>query len=447
MPYGLLSTGFSPKPLDVIRQELDDAVRTAFGQSVALGDKSVLGQINGIMAERFAELWELSQAVAASQDPDAATASLLDALCALTGTLRDAATKSTVTLTLTGTLSTVVPIGSRAENGIGDEFETTASATISISVTAWAATTAYTVGNVRKNAGNVYECITAGTSAGSGGPTTTASDITDGTVHWRYLGAGAAIVDVPAQATETGPIVGTAGDITVITTPVSGWDGVYNRLDANLGTDVETDEALRIKREEELAASGSSPIDALRAAILQVDDVTSCTVFANNTDTTDADGVPPHAVECLVRGGTNQDIFDALLANVAAGIATYGSTSGSAVDDEGTSHTMKFSRPTEINIYASLTVEYDATLYPTDGDAQIEAAIVAYGDALKTGVNVRSSAVLAPAFGIAGVLGVTVCNIGTAPSPGTSTPISIALRELAVFDTSRITITSSAVTP
>lgn len=34
----------------------------------------------------------------------------------------------------------------------------------------------------------VYQCITGGTSAGSGGPTGTAADITDNTAHWEYLG-------------------------------------------------------------------------------------------------------------------------------------------------------------------------------------------------------------------------------------------------------------------
>jgi|GEM_PF-3834585 len=57
---------------------------------------------------------------------------------------------------------------------------------------AWAGSTAYTVGQRAVNSSKVYECITAGTSASSGGPTTTASDITDGTAHWKYVGAGAA---------------------------------------------------------------------------------------------------------------------------------------------------------------------------------------------------------------------------------------------------------------
>lgn len=54
---------------------------------------------------------------------------------------------------------------------------------------AWTATHAYTAGQQIQNSGNGYECITSGTSAGSGGPTTTAADITDGSAHWKYMGA------------------------------------------------------------------------------------------------------------------------------------------------------------------------------------------------------------------------------------------------------------------
>ena len=59
---------------------------------------------------------------------------------------------------------------------------------------AWAAATAYTVGQVRTNGANIYTCTGAGTSAGSGGPTGTGSGITDGTATWAWLCiAGAAV--------------------------------------------------------------------------------------------------------------------------------------------------------------------------------------------------------------------------------------------------------------
>lgn len=51
----------------------------------------------------------------------------------------------------------------------------------------WVLSTAYAVDNVRANGANVYICTTAGTSAGSGGPTGTGTSITDGTAVWDYL--------------------------------------------------------------------------------------------------------------------------------------------------------------------------------------------------------------------------------------------------------------------
>jgi hypothetical protein len=53
--------------------------------------------------------------------------------------------------------------------------------------TAWAASTAYSLGTRRFNGSNVYAVATAGTSAASGGPTGTGSGITDGTVVWNYV--------------------------------------------------------------------------------------------------------------------------------------------------------------------------------------------------------------------------------------------------------------------
>ena len=50
----------------------------------------------------------------------------------------------------------------------------------------WQASTAYSVGATTQADSKVYECITAGTSASSGGPSGTNADITDGSVHWKY---------------------------------------------------------------------------------------------------------------------------------------------------------------------------------------------------------------------------------------------------------------------
>ena len=56
--------------------------------------------------------------------------------------------------------------------------------------TAWAASTAYALLAIVRNSGNVYECIKAGTSAGSGGPSSEGDEIVDDGVTWKYLRDG-----------------------------------------------------------------------------------------------------------------------------------------------------------------------------------------------------------------------------------------------------------------
>lgn len=57
---------------------------------------------------------------------------------------------------------------------------------------AWVLSTAYTLGDLVENdTGKIYVCVTAGTSAGSGGPTGTGAGITDNTATWDYVGAEA----------------------------------------------------------------------------------------------------------------------------------------------------------------------------------------------------------------------------------------------------------------
>lgn len=504
--YGLTFDGFATKTLAVIRDELNGALREAFGNSIDLGDRSVFGQIVGIIAERMANLWELAEAVNASQDPDKASGAALDALATLSGTFRPTATFSAVPLVLTGSPTTLVAQNSQvATQSTAKAFQTSVDATI-VAVSAWVINTPYLVGVRVTNGGNVYQCITAGTSASSGGPTTADADITDNTAHWTYLGAGTGAIDVTGTAVESGAIQGFARDINQIVTNVGGWDSVINLLDADPGREVASDLELRVLREAELGGLGSSTVDALRAKLLAVDEVKSVTVFENITDITDADGMPPHSVECLVRGpeiptsAFDQTIRDLLLTNVATGIQTTGTISGTSTDSQSVAHTIKFSRPTDIPVYAYLILSKNAKFYPTDGDQLIKEAIVAWGDAQDTGKDVVPTALVAQAFTVPGVLivdyvavstsaiatptfwiattaysiGNTVLSAGrfyrctTGGTSGSTAPsgigtgitdgsvvwahlgelIPVSLRELAIYDTSRITVSSlSTVTP
>ncbi|MGN6108541.1 MAG: hypothetical protein ACTHU0_25775 [Kofleriaceae bacterium] len=451
MIYGLTPEGFATPTLVVIREGLEASLRNVFGASLALGDKSILGQITGILAERLASLWEQLEAVNSSQDPDKASGAGLEALCAMTGTFRPAATYSMTNLVLTGTPLTLVLAGNKAKtSSTGQKFLTRTNATIA-ALTAWAGSTAYALGARVANGGRAYQCTTSGVSAAAGGPSTEMADITDGTAHWTYLGPGAGAVDVSARAEVTGPVVAVARDIREIDTPVGGWEGVVNLLDASPGRDVAQDGELRLLREQELSAGGNGTLDALRAELLRLPDVVAVTIFQNPMDVTDPDGVPPHNVEAMVRMpvGTDYDqrVFDALLAGVAAGVGTHGTTVGLAKDSEGTTHVVKFSRPVEVPIYVELNVIVDPAAFPVDGVAQIKQLIADWGNAKPTGTDAVASAIAARAFFVPGMLDVTTTLIDVAPGPSSGATVSISKRQLATYDTSRISIITTPGVP
>lgn len=429
MPYGLLSTGYNPKPQSVVRDEMNASLRAVRGNSIDLSDGSLEGQLVGILSEREGLLWDLGQSIVAAADPDAATDAAQDAVCAITGTFRDEARASSVTETLTGVPATVVAAGSQVRTASTQKyFKTVAPATIA-ALTAWAPTTAYALGDRRTNASRVYQCITAGTSAGSGGPTTTAADNTDNTVHWRYLGEGTGAVDVAMTSVELDAIVALSGDLTSIQTPTGGWQGAINVRDATLGALEQTNESLRVTRESELAQFGTSTADAIRAAILGITGVVSCSVFENTTDVVDGNGQPAHSVQVLVRGGADADIAQVLYSNVAAGIATFGTTTVAVTDSEGVSHNYNFTRPTLLNIYIDISLKYNPASstkggYPSNGDALVKTALVNFGNTIQTGgKDVVPSSVGAAAFpvyvnsvqviGVQGVLDVTDTRVYT----------------------------------
>ncbi len=440
--YGLLPTGFLAPTVQEIRAELEAEVRSEFGTSLPLGDNTWLGHLIGILAERLALLWEAGQVSFSSMDVDKATAAALEALCLLSGTFRQDETPSTTTLTLTGDDDTLVPAGSMASTeSTGKNFETTDDVTLE-ELDAWLENTAYAEGDRVTNSARAYVCITAGTSENPGsGPSSTDDDITDNTVHWRYMGEGDSAGDVDAESVDTGPIVALSGDINVIETPVGGWNSVINLEDAEEGKDEQTDEQLRITRELELQQGGTGTPDAIRASMLQVPGVTACTVFWNSTDVTDPEGMPPHSVEILVRGGEDEDIWQAVWENVPVGIQIIGDEEGTVVDDEGFDQDVAFSRPDEVTIWVDITLEKVADDY--GGDDAVKAAIIEWGDAQTMGKNAVASAISAQAFGVDGVLDVSEVLINTTDPPVASTTIQITRRQLAVYDTSRITVNTS----
>lgn len=443
--YGLLSSGFVQKPLEVTKQEIEDELKSTISPSLNTSAASVVGQLIAPFVTQLTEVWELLQLLSTSNDPDEATDTLLEHIAAITGVTRLPATESTAVLYMTGTPTTLVEAG-RIISVLGDataRFVTLADATIAAS-TAWAGSTVYAADDVVTNGGNIYICTTGGTSAGSGGPTGTGTAIADNTVIWRYLGAGTGYITVNVEAESTGPTVANGYTLTEIETPVSGWDNATNPDDATLGTDEETDEELRARRDALLRAQGNATVEAIRADLLsEVTGVTDARVFENTTDVTDGDGLPPHSFEAVVLGGVNQDIADSLWASKAAGIATYGTITETVVDSQEVSHSIKFSRPTTVTVHIEVTLTTDSN-YPADGDTQVKEAIAnIYGAALEIGDDVVISQLYEHIFSVSGVVDVTAIKVDTVDPPTGTTNLVIDDRELADIQTANIDVISS----
>ena len=424
--YGVLSTGFAKKTRDDIIAEVNAALKADINPNLNTESTSILGQLVGILADQISQSWDVLEEVYVSQYPDSASAASLDSVGAITGATRLPATSSTVTIIATGGDGTVLPTGRQARVPNGGIFETTAAATIALA-TPWAAATAYSVGDLVSNDSplNVYVCAIAGTSAGAGGPTGEGTAIVDNTVTWRFVGDGEGYTTVAAEATTTGPTVALAYQVTEIVTAVSGWSSVSNLADADVGTDIETDAAFRIRRENLLTVSGKGTVDTIRAKLLLVAGVVEALVFENTTDVTDpVTGVPPHAIECVVLGGSDADVAQAIFDDKPAGIATFGGDITEViVDSQGTSHTINASRADQVEMFLDITVVTDGN-YPANGDDQVAAQLKALGDAQAIGDDVIYNQflgeTLTTAGGVSGVVDVQAMTLDKRPVTVTS---------------------------
>ena len=122
----------------------------------------------------------------------------------------------------------------------------------------------------------------------------------------------------------------------------------------------ETDAKARARILSALSSNGNTMAENLLAEILKVSDVRQAQVHVNDTNATDEKGIPAHSICCVVEAGRKADIAKAIFRKKAPGIGTHGTTSVSVTDDNGVSHTVRFSRPAEsaVNIYVDITT-YD----------------------------------------------------------------------------------------
>ena len=466
--YGITATGFTPEDQNSNRSDLDTAVQAARGLSVDVSDGSPTGFYNGIVSEAQTSLWDLLQSIYSSFDPDKATGAALDSLSALTGTFRIQAASSQVTATLTGTPTTVVPANSQAKTlSTGAVFYTQAANTI-VTVPAWA-TGAIALGQRVTSSGNIYQCYLAGTATTGHAPTGTNAPtglaITGDGVGWQYLGQGTGAVDCTMLSVVQDAIPAAASDLIVIQTPIGGWYSVINVTAASLGNLVQTDESLRITREAELASTAGDTFNGMYGVLTKLPSATTpaVTIFENNTATaTTNPTLPPYSFMAMIYNttATNNQIAQTIFNNKPLGGAvTAGTSSGTAIDASGNSHTINFQTPTATPVFVIVTVVYDPTPGVYQGDQAVRLAVANYLNTLPPGRNVFATGITGAIFAAGlGVLDIPRSGseggvlLGTSASPTTDATITLDPIHIAVVTastdsppySSHITINSSA---
>ena len=157
----------------------------------------------------------------------------------------------------------------------------------------------------------------------------------------------------------------------------------------------ETDAAARSRIVSSLASGGQSMVENIEAEIRKVPSVKQIAIHVNDTDATDAQGVPAHSICCLVYAGSQDQIAAAIFRKKAPGIGTYGSTTRTVVDENGVSHSVSFSRPVTSHISFVIRI----TAYDGYDAATLDVMRQAVVDYMK-GFQIGQSLIVPSVYGV-----------------------------------------------
>ena len=373
-------------------------VRSALGQQVAADSPtSVIGIIDGIVAQLSTLCQEAIQGVYLNNTLDGASGTSLDRLVALGGVYRKPATQSRVTI--------------RFSNGSASNYNVPA-------------------GSLFQIANTSYQFVTPA----------------------LFTAPASTYVDVSCLAVATGPTPVSASQSWQWVSSFTGSTSIAltNPDDGVTGTDVESDAALKLRFVESFSLPGSATLEAILAALLSVPTVQECVVFENDSDTPGItspitiSGIPAHSFVAVVKGtATTATLTQVIFARKPIGIRAWGNTTGVVTDSMGYNHNISYQTATSTSIYVTAHVTGAASLSALTGT--IEAALTAYVDGLTIAQPVlynRLYAIVSDACKAAGTPAddLTVA-VGESPSPSGTSNVAIAWDHYATAAT--ITVTAN----
>ncbi|MDV0545820.1 baseplate J/gp47 family protein [Klebsiella quasipneumoniae] len=329
--------GISAPDYQTVLDTITGYFQQIYGSDAYLDPDSKDGQMVALVALAIHDANNTAISVYRSFSPATALGDALTSNVKINGIARRAATNSTVDLLLTGTVGTTITNGSvRDTNSV-----------------VW----------------NLPATVVIGS---------------DGTVV------------ATATCANSGAVAAVAGSVNGINTPTRGWASVTNPLAATVGVAAETDAELRVRQSQSVALASLTPFDAVDGAIANVEGVTRHKLFENDTETTDANGLPEHSISAVVEGGDATEIANTIRSVKGQGVSTYGTTAVVVTDKYGNPYTIRFSRPVDVPVYVSITLKA-LTGYTSDIGDEMKAAVASYINSLAIGDGVLLSRVYSPA--------------------------------------------------
>ena len=375
-PPTITAAGLTIPSYNDILNYLLTGFRAIYGQNVYLGTDSGDYQLLAIVALAIYDNMNGLVLIYGQRSPVTAIGTGLDAIVKMNGIVRRSATNSTATLTLTGTINTVINNG--AVSDINNYLWSLPSPTTLTGSTTTVTATCQTAGNITAN----------------------------------------------------------AGTITNIATPTGGWTGATNPSAAIPGQPIEADSSLRARQAVSAAGPSSTTLDGTISDVAAVEGVTRYNILENSTGSTDGYGNPAHSITAVVEGGDQTAIADAIYYNKGIGPTVNGTNPASGAtlitvpitdpQNGGLTQTIYFFRPGDQPIYTSVFIEVFSG-YTSANATNIQTAVQNYLSGLQIGQPILYSEVYwavvnsqpsqsTPIFSLkglyTGLFSGGVCNVG-----------------------------------
>lgn len=216
------------------------------------------------------------------------------------------------------------------------------------------------------------------------------------------LGAGAFVVTFVAA--DFGDVTAAPNTVRTPETIIIGVTDVNNVTAALVGRDEETDEDLRVRRDNSVENPAYSTTGSLMAKLADLASVVDVVVYENDTDVLDVDrNMVAHSIWVVCEGGGTTEITETMVKQKTGGCATKGAEIGiyneTVLRPDGSEfvivHEMKFDRPEIQPLKIRLTATRLYTTSPIDLDS-MKANLVAVKT--KIGVAIKASQLYAPAY-------------------------------------------------